>query len=378
MFWQLVLKDLKIFFSDRRAMMISILVPIGIASFMASIFGNAGKAATDMRVPLLVVDNDGSATSKKAVENLSKSANLAVKTVSEGEAREEVKTGKAAVALIFPPDFGEKLSISFAPDSEHTRASAVLLSDPAQNTAAQAARGLVMQPVMQAVFGGGAELKPPFDLKQESAAAASKDSNDGGVAHVFAGMAVQGLLFFSIEAAMGVMRERKQGIWKRVRAAPVSPLTILLARIVSGAMRALTILIAVLGFGALVFHLHLGGNLLGLSLICVAAALMAATFGLFVAALGRNEQQSRGLAIFVVLLMTMLGGAWFPSFLMPQWVQTISLAVPVKWAVDGLDAMTWRGGDLSAVPAPVGALLVFALVFGVIALTRFRWEGEAA
>jgi ABC-2 type transport system permease protein len=104
---------------------------------------------------------------------------------------------------------------------------------------------------------------------------------------------------------------------------------------------------------------------------------MAATFGLFVAALGRNEQQSRGLAIFVVLLMTMLGGAWFPSFLMPPIVQKISLAVPVKWAVDGLDAMTWRGGDFSAVPAAVGALLAFALIFGVVALARFRWEADA-
>ncbi len=39
----------------------------------------------------------------------------------------------------------------------------------------------------------------------------------------------------------------------------------------------------------------------------------------------------------------MLGGAWFPVFLMPQWVQTVSLAIPARWAVDGFDGMLWRG-----------------------------------
>jgi len=61
---------------------------------------------------------------------------------------------------------------------------------------------------------------------------------------------------------------------------------------------------------------------------------------------------------------------------MPVWVQKISMAIPVKWAVDGFDAMTWRGSDLSTVPIAVGALLAFALVFGFIALTRFRWDAE--
>jgi ABC-2 type transport system permease protein len=377
MLWQLILKDLKVFFSDRRAMMISMLVPIGIASFMAGIFGNAGSSTKDIKVPLLVADQDGSDLSKKAIANLEASRNLKVRVVAADKGYQEVKAGNAAAALVFPKGFGDEAATSMAPDSEHARASVTLVSDPSQSTAVQAVRGLVMQPIIQAVFGGGPELKPPFDVKEEPQAG-NKDSESGGVAHVFAGMAVQGLLFFSIEAAMGVMRERKQGIWKRLRATPVSPFMLLMARILSGSIRALSILFVVLGFGALVFHMNVSRNLPGLAVICLAASVMASAFGLFVAALGRNEQQSRGLAIFIVLSMTMLGGAWFPSFLMPDWVQKVSMIVPVKWAVDGLDAMTWRGGDISVALTSVGALLVFALAFGLVALTRFRWDAEAA
>ena len=53
--------------------------------------------------------------------------------------------------------------------------------------------------------------------------------------------------------------------------------------------------------------------------------------------------------------MVMLGGAWVPSFVFPEWLQTVSLFVPTRWAVDGLDAMTWRGLGLDAALAHVEA-----------------------
>ena len=78
--------------------------------------------------------------------------------------------------------------------------------------------------------------------------------------------------------------------------------------------------------------------------------------------------------MFATLLMVMLGGAWVPSFVFPEWLQTATLFVPTRWAVDGLDAMTWRGLGFEAAVAPVAALLVFSALFAAIAIRRFDWE----
>jgi ABC-2 type transport system permease protein len=75
-----------------------------------------------------------------------------------------------------------------------------------------------------------------------------------------------------------------------------------------------------------------------------------------------------------VLMMVMLGGAWVPTFIFPAWLQTVTMIVPVRWAVDGLDAMTWRGIGLSGALMPMLVLAGFAALFGTIAATRFRWE----
>jgi ABC-2 type transport system permease protein len=101
---------------------------------------------------------------------------------------------------------------------------------------------------------------------------------------------------------------------------------------------------------------------------------MTATFGLLIAALGRTPEAARGLAIFGTLILVMLGGAWVPSFVFPAWLQKATLLVPTRWAVDGLDAMTWRGLGFGAAVAPMAVLLGFAALFGLVAFWRFPFE----
>jgi ABC-2 type transport system permease protein len=48
--------------------------------------------------------------------------------------------------------------------------------------------------------------------------------------------------------------------------------------------------------------------------------------------------------------------------------------VPTYWAVEGLDAMSWRGLPLQAALAPMGAMLAFTAIFSALALWRFDWE----
>jgi ABC-2 type transport system permease protein len=72
----------------------------------------------------------------------------------------------------------------------------------------------------------------------------------------------------------------------------------------------------------------------------------------------------------------MMSGAWVPSFLFPQWMQAVTKSVPARWAMDGLDAMTWRGLGIEEAVGPIVVLLVSAAIFGGFAIWRFRWDAE--
>jgi ABC-2 type transport system permease protein len=129
-------------------------------------------------------------------------------------------------------------------------------------------------------------------------------------------------------------------------------------------------------FARLVFGVRVEGSMAGFVGVAAAFALMTASFGLLIAALGKTPEATRGLAILATLLLVMLGGAWIPMFLFPKWMQTATLIMPTRWAIDGLEAMTWRGLGWNAALAPIAVLLLFSAVFGALAVMRFRWEAE--
>jgi linearmycin/streptolysin S transport system permease protein len=213
----------------------------------------------------------------------------------------------------------------------------------------------------------------PYEVREQPVTA-SAGSLYNGYAHSFAGMGIQFLLFVAIDLGMGILLERERGIWKRLRSAPLSRITLLLAKAASGTLLTLLTLVVSFAFAMVVFRVRIHGSVLGFLAVALSCSVMAAAFGLLVAALGNTQAATRRVATFAVLIMVMLGGAWVPSFIFPAWLQRLTVVVPARWAVDGLDAMTWRGLGFEAAVVPTIVLLAFALLFGVLALWRFKWE----
>jgi ABC-2 type transport system permease protein len=215
----------------------------------------------------------------------------------------------------------------------------------------------------------------PYTVSQE-AVTARQGVKYNGMAHSFAGMCVQFILFMGIDAGMVVLYQRRSGLWKRLQAAPLSRYTIIGSRATSAGIVAMVIMLTVFGFARVVFGVKIEGSFAGFLGVCVAFAIMTATFGLLVAVLGKTPEATRGIAILATLVLVMLGGSWVPAFLFPEWLQKVTFAIPTRWAVDGLDAMVWRGSGFDAALGPIVALLAFAALFGAIAVWRFRWESE--
>jgi ABC-2 type transport system permease protein len=186
-------------------------------------------------------------------------------------------------------------------------------------------------------------------------------------------MGVQFILFLGIDIGIGVLLARRSGIFNRLLAAPVSLQTVLLARAASAAVIALFLFCAIFAFAIAVLGVRIS-NPLGFAGVAVAFSLLTASFGLFIAAFGKTPEAARGIAVFATLIMVMLGGAWVPSFMFPQWVQSAASAVPTKWAIDGFDAMTWRGQGMEAAFTAIGVQLAFCAVFAVLALWKFKRE----
>ncbi|MBH9553674.1 ABC transporter permease [Inhella gelatinilytica] len=427
-FFALVHKDLLQYLGNRRALLIGLLAPILIAAFFGSLFGGSGANSAPSRVPVGWVDPDPSPLSRRVALVLAQDPHIQLEPLSEADARKRVQEGKLRAALVLPPDFeshtvralfgaaappqitcysdpsqGATLALVKGVLTQHLMAEVsrvaldtqsaswlrlrdALSRDPRMaaedrtdwqrlmDSAAQLqARHTAASAAPNSVLGGGG-LRPPFSLQDREAVADGAGRGYNGYAHAFAGMGVQFILMLGVDLAVGLLLMRRQDLWKRLRAAPLSRGLLLGSRLLSTALIALGTFVVIMAVGIAVFGVRIQGSGLGFGLILVAFSLLTASFGLMVAALGRSPEATRGLAILATLLLVMLGGAWVPSVVFPDWMQTVTLLTPTRWAVDGLDAMTWRGQGLDAAWPVVGVLLGFSTLMAVVAWWRFDWE----
>jgi len=313
--------------------------------------------------------------SKAVVASIAAEPTFDVKSVDAGTALALARQGKVRAAIVLPPGFAEQTRAALLGGG--ARPAVEIRYDPSQATALALVRGLLAQQVMKAIgdsIGGpsASSFALPYTTDEVASTASEKPYN--GYAHAFAGMGVQFILFMGIEVGVGVLLARRMGLWKRLRAAPLSRTLLLGSHIASGAITAVVLLAIIYAAAIAIFGVRIEGSVLGFVAIAIAFALLTSSFGLLIAAIGKTPEATRGLAIFATLVLVMLGGAWVPSFVFPPWLQTASLAVPTRWAVDGLDAMTWRGLGIDAAIGPVVVLLAFAALFTAIAIWRFDWE----
>jgi ABC-2 type transport system permease protein len=422
-FTALVRKDVRIYLSNRRALLVSLVAPILISAFMGAVLG--GSPTKPAAIPIGVVDLDQSAISKKIVADMSQDTTLSVKQLSQAQAIALVRKGDINAAAVIPQGFGQRASDAlFRRDIDKPQID--IHYDPSQSMTLEMVKGLLTQYVMQDVsadlFGGNSqtlarqrervtnakELDPkirdellslfksidavqdqyserhngsgpaqagltmPFGTRDHQVT--SGEQNYNAYAHSFAGMTVQFILFMGIELGVGLLLMRRMGLWQRLRAAPISRATLLGSRITAGTIIALILIAGIFAAAIVIFHVRIEGSVAGFAAVAVSFAALTSSLGLLIAALGRTAEATRGMAIILTLLLVMLGGAWIPTFVFPAWLQSFTRFVPTRWAIDGFDAMTWRAQPIEAVILPVGALLGLSILLSALAILTFKWE----
>ena len=126
--------------------------------------------------------------------------------------------------------------------------------------------------------------------------------------------------------------------------------------------------------GMSVFHFTMRGDwLLAVPFITLAALLMVG-FGLLIGGWAKNENQSAPLGNPVAFPTMFLSGTFFPSFMFPEWLRTLSQFVPMTPVTDGLRLIMTEHASLAEVLPYAGAVGLWMLVVYVAAIKLFRWE----
>jgi ABC-2 type transport system permease protein len=176
-------------------------------------------------------------------------------------------------------------------------------------------------------------------------------------------------------SAITLVGWRQNKLLRRLRLAPVSTGSVVLARIGVSLAVALVQLAVFLAIATTpYFGLKLTASWWMAIPVVACGTLSFMSIGLLVGSFAKTQQAATSIANLIILPMAFLGGAFIPLDYAPAWIRDVSYAMPLRYLVTGMQNVMARGeGPASALPA-IGILLGLTAVLTLISVRVFRWD----
>jgi len=171
-----------------------------------------------------------------------------------------------------------------------------------------------------------------------------------------------------------VVRYRKNGVLKRLKATPLSAFEYLSAQMISR-LFLLLFTLTILWVGCdLVFDFNMEGSYIDLFIIFLLGCLSMTSLGLVVASRGSSEEFTNGLLNFITWPMMFLSEVWFSIEGAPHWVQWIANLFPLTHMLAGVRKIMNDGAGLMDVGSELIVLTIMTLVFLILGAALFSWN----
>jgi len=397
---KIAIKDLKLFMSDKRALILTFIVPIALISLFALAFG--GQTSTESRpARLIIADEDKTDQSKRVIAELDSAEEFDVTVVTLEEAEGLVKKGDESSVLVLHAGLKDSIEAGSTAPIE-------LKYDESKSAEIGILKGALIgkligivsikamekktlrdfntkNPQLDSVsrkeitaeisknFSGG-ESKNMQDSMLKSTPLVAEAETSPGLVQAVSGTAIMMLLFSVVGMGASLLDEKQEGTLKKLLYSPLSPNNILFGKMLSSNLISIAQLTVMFLFAWLVFGLDITLNIPGLILMIIATAFACSSFGVFLASFAKSRQQVQGLSTLIILIMSAVGGSMIPLFLMPLWMQKISVVSVNYWGIQGFYDIFWRMLPVSdpTFLTRVCILFLIGMVLNTVAAQLFK------
>ncbi len=374
---RLALGDLKRFMKDWQAALWLLAMPL----IFAYIFGSAMRGGGPRATWIPVIDLDRSGLSALFVEQL-RQPDYWIE-MKEPEAQADLKA-KWPYGVVIPAGFGQ--SILAGKPVKATLVKGEVAPDKlleVQSCLAHAivryTTGLVVADISGKTWNDETKtalekaLKRPQLLTLSRRSARTLKPPPTGFYQSLPGMLVMFVLQMIITyGGVSLVHDRVGGRLPRLFASPLSRFEVysgkVLSRVLLGVLQAALLLLG----GSLLFHVPLGDHPLFLAPVVVALAVFAGALSVLAGLVFQTEKQVILGGIFCAMILSALGGCWWPIEIVPDAFKTIAACTPSYWAMHGLQSILYFGKSAQVLALECPILLGFAVACGLLAVLLLK------
>jgi ABC-2 type transport system permease protein len=358
---------------DARSLVFMIFIP----AFLLVMFGFALNFDVK-HIPLAVVDQDGSRTSRGLVDKFGTTEYFDIKAVLDrtGEIDGLMARERIRAALVIPPTFSEDLLAGRSPSVQFIIDGANAMS----GTTAAGYAAAILQSYSQRVtlealdrrgLGGAAlpfraEVRVWYNPELRSA----RFLLPGLMAFIL-------MVILTTSTAFSIVREKERGTMEQINVSPLPPAALIIGKLVPYALISLASAHLVLALGWVLFGVAVKGSYLLLLLMMVLFLVSGLGQGILISSITRTQQVAFLISVLTTILPTfILSGFVFPVRNMPAVIQLVTYFVPARYFLVALRAIILKGVGLAAFWDQALFLAAFAVLTLALSVAMLRRGGR--
>ncbi len=280
-----------------------------------------------------------------------------------GEAEQAVRLGEAAIAIEIPEM--RSLANPFAPITPVR-----IVVDASQPTLTSAAESRIVarywQELAERADAGGSGIKVERLFNPEGRA-------DWAFLPSLVGVTV--MIAMIMLGSLAVAREREGGTWETMQSLPVSPLEMMIGKLLPGTVLGAMQALLVLAIAVFAFAVPTRGSVLALIALMPLFAVTHLAIGYAISSGARTQLAALQGAVAFYLPAMLLSGFLYPFETLPGWAQVIGNAFPLSHFIRAAHGATLRGDGALAVLAHGWPMAAALIVAGGLALGQHRHTG---
>ena len=373
--WDVTVKELRQVARDRRSLVLILVMPILLTLLFAKALGSG-----ELRdIPMLVLNEDKSPEANVLVTALSTYEEIRLMGTVDvlADAHAQLSQGKVKAVLVIPKGFMRRIQAGEDVQLQ-------LLLDGTDNTSAPIVEGVAQRVIAQynaerAIRGLWEKgVKPDRGLQLiQPVYVESEIRYNPGLS--FLGYVMPGVIGLTLQLltvmlmAISIPRERERGTLDQLMASPIRRTELILGKLLPYFGIALFNVVTILFVADRAFGIPVFKNFPLLLTLCAMFVLTSLATGLLISSVSRSQFQAVQIAVFYVLPVFMLSGAYAPIELIPEYVRPISYLFPLMYFSRAVRAVTLRGGDLLTVwrdMAALGGFVVLLLYWAVLSFHK--------
>jgi len=360
--WAMLIKEFIQLKRDRVSFAMIIVIPL----VQLTLFGYAiNTTPRDLPTAVLMQEHSDLARSILAALQNTKYFKVTELPTTETELDKLLASGKVLFAIEIPANFeravrrGDKPAMLVEADA----------TDPVAAGSALSSLGQLLQTALAHDRGIPDSAPPPFEIRTHAR------YNPAGVTQLNIVPGLVGTILtmtMLIFTALSVTREKERGTMENLLSMPITPVEIMLGKIVPYVMVGFVQATLIIGIGVLLFGVPVVGNLGVLAALSTLFIATNLSIGYTFSTVAQNQLQAMQMTIMWFLPNILLSGFLFPFAGMPKWAQYAGESLPLTHYLRITRSIMLKGSSVIDLRYDAVALFILMLIAMTIAVRRFR------